>query len=41
MSIGYKGVELRETIQWIFEVLRLLKESEKLENNFLQVKTAG
>jgi hypothetical protein len=27
MSIGYKGVELRETIQWIFEALKLLKES--------------
>ncbi len=35
-----KGVELRETIQWIFEALKLLKESEKLEKNFLRVRTA-
>ncbi len=41
MSIGYKGVELRETIQWFFEALKLLRESEKLEKNFLRVKTAG
>jgi hypothetical protein len=40
MSIGYKGVELRETIQWIFAALKLLKESEKLEKHFLRVKTA-